>query len=74
MKVLIQFGILIGELTERNSRVFMYHVEDFYVETKYTAENDDLVSIHSFSETEREDHVQWTILNAIAFRKGGYTD
>lgn len=52
LKVLIQSGILIEEITEKTTRMFIYRVEDFYVETKYTLEKDDLVSIISINMNE----------------------
>ena len=45
LKILIQFGILIGEIKEKDVRIFMYQVQDFYVETRYTVKTDDLISI-----------------------------
>jgi hypothetical protein len=74
LKILIQFGILIGEITEQNARVFMYQVQDFYVEAKYTMKTDDLISIESFSGMDREDRTRWTILNLTPFNKEKYTD
>mgnify|MGYP003581530527 CR=1 FL=1 len=74
LKILIQFGILIGEITEQNARVFMYQVQDFYVETRYTMQTDDLTSIESFSRMDREDRTQWTILKPAPFNKEKYTD
>ena len=74
LKILIQFGILIGEVTEPNTRVFMYQVEDFYVETRYTMKTDDLISIESFSAMDSEDQTHWTILNLVAFNKERYRD
>ena len=64
LKNLIQFGILIGEITEKNTRIFMYQVQDFFVETRYTLETDDLIRIDPFSEMERNDRVRWTILKS----------
>jgi hypothetical protein len=66
LKVLIQFGILIGEITEKSARIFMYQVQDFFVETKYTLETDDLISIDPFSKIERADRDRWKILNLIS--------
>ena len=65
LKMLIQFGILIGEITEKSARVFMYQVQDFFVETKYTLETDDLISIEPFSMLERDDRAGWNLLNII---------
>lgn len=69
LKILIQFGILIGEITEKNARVFMYQIQDFYVEAKYSLETDDLLSIDPFSKMEREDRTRWTILNLVPHNK-----
>lgn len=74
LKILIQFGILIGEVTEKNARIFMYQVDDFYIETKYSLQTDDLVSIDPFSRMEREDRTRWTILNFIPLNKEKYPD
>jgi hypothetical protein len=74
LKILIQFGILIGELTEKNARVFMYQVQDFYVETKYTLETDDLISVDPFSRMEREDRTRWTLLNPVPNNKKKYPE
>ena len=74
LKILIQFGILIGEVTEKTGRIFMYQVQDFYVETKYTLETDDLISIEPFSEMEREDRTRWMMLNLIPINKERYPD
>lgn len=74
LKILIQFGILIGEVTEQNARVFMYQVQDFYVETRYTMKTDDLISIESFSAMDREDQTHWTLLNLKPFNKERYRD
>ena len=60
LKNLIQFGILIGEITEKNTRIFIYQVQDFFVETRYMSETDDLIRIDPFSEMERHDRVRWT--------------
>ena len=65
LKMLIQFGILIGEIKERSARVFVYQVEDFYVETRYTLETDDLLSIDPFSSFERQERPAWNILNLV---------
>lgn len=74
LKILIQFGILIGEMTERTARIFMYQVHDFYVETKYTLETDDLISIDPFSKIERDDWTRWTILNPIPSNTENYPE
>lgn len=74
LKILIQFGILIGEIKEKDVRIFMYQVQDFYVETRYTVKTDDLISIDSFSKTEREDHSRWMLLDLISSNKEKYTD
>ena len=67
LKILIQFGILIGEIMDRNVRVFIYQVQDFYVETKYTLETDDLISINSFSQLDGDEVTQRNILNFTFF-------
>ena len=74
LKILIQFGILIGEIKEKDVRIFIYQVQDFYVETRYTVKTDDLISIDSFSKTEREDHSRWMLLDLISSNKEKYTD
>ncbi|HKH62484.1 MAG TPA: hypothetical protein VKA49_16690 [Flavitalea sp.] len=74
LKILIQFGILIGEITEKTARIFMYQVQDFYVETKYTLETDDLISIDPFSRPERGDRSRLTLLNFIPINKERYPD
>lgn len=74
LKMLIQFGILIGEIKETNARVFMYQVEDFYVETKYTLETDDLVSIDPFTRPERQEKSAWQVLALVNRNKAKYSD
>jgi hypothetical protein len=74
LKILIQFGILIGEITEKSTRIFMYQVQDFYVETRYTLETDDLISIDPFSKMERQDRSRWTILNLSPINKEKFPD
>jgi hypothetical protein len=74
LKILIQFGILIGEITEKSIRIFMYQVQDFYVETRYTLETDELISIDPFSKMERQDRSRWTILNLTPINKEKYPD
>ena len=74
LKILIQFGILIGEITEKNTRIFMYQVQDFYVETRYTLDTDDLISIDPFSKMERQDRSRWTISNLSPINKEKFPD
>ena len=74
LKILIQFGILIGEITEKNTRIFMYQVQDFYVETRYTLDTDDLISIDPFSKMERQDRSRWTTLNLSQINKEKFPD
>ena len=74
LKILIQSGILIGEITEKTARTFLYQIHDFYVETRYTLETDDLITIEPFSEIEREDRTRWMMLDSIKRDKEKYTD
>ena len=60
LKILIRYGILIGELKEKTCRAFTYQVQSFFVETKYTLETDDLISIISFANIEGENGSRWS--------------
>lgn len=74
LKILIQFGILIGEIMERNFRVFIYQVYDFYVETNYTLETDDLTSIKSFSDLTGDAVNRWNLLNLTTISNKEYPE
>jgi hypothetical protein len=74
LKILIQQGMLVGEIKEKNMRIFMYQVQDFYVETRYTLETDELISIDPFSKMEQGKRSWWTILNLTAHTKERYVD
>jgi hypothetical protein len=60
LKILIRYGILIGEIKEKNCRTFTYQVQTFFVDTKYALESDDLISIISFSNIEGEQGSHWS--------------
>lgn len=66
LKVLIRYGILVGETKDKNFSSFTYQVQSFFVETKYTLETNDLLSIESFSNVEEEDTPRWSNLNFAA--------
>jgi hypothetical protein len=74
LKVLIRYGILIGEIREKNCRAFAYQVQSFYVETKYTLENDDLISIESFSNIDGENGGRWSNLRMISPYPKNYSE
>jgi hypothetical protein len=72
LKILIQFGILIGEITEKNMKIFLYQVHDFFVETKYIPDTDDLIGIDAVSKIERENYIPWTVFYLTKNRKEQY--
>lgn len=74
LKILIRYGILIGETKEKSFRAFTYQVQSFFVETKYTLETDDLVSIESFSNIESEIGNRWNSLLSAPLRPGNYSE
>jgi hypothetical protein len=74
LKILIQQGLLVGEIKEKNMRIFMYQVQDFYVETRYTLETDELISIDPVSKMERGKGSWWTILNLTGQTKERHVD
>ena len=74
LMILIQNGILIGEIKEGDCRLFMYKVDDFYVETKFSLETDNLINIDCFSTIDREGKTRWAILKLTPLHKEKYRD
>ena len=65
LKTLIEHAELIGQRKEDEVNLFIYQLENFYVETKYQSKNDELISIDSFAQLDREDRIKWKILRVI---------
>jgi hypothetical protein len=74
LKILIRYGILIGELKEKHSRAFTYQVQSFFVEAKYTLETDDLISIESFSNFRGEHGSTWSHLHLMSHYSKNYPE
>jgi len=51
---IMQYGHLIAQHAEENSRVFFYRVEGFYVSATYSLPNDQLTGICCFQEDNQE--------------------
>lgn len=50
MAALIEFGNLLAQHTEDNKRIFIYHMDSFYVSTSYHLETDQFCDISCYQE------------------------